>query len=90
MPEIVRLMYRNSKNKRARFKMIATLCIDNEGIHAIEHVSKHWVDFCKTNILTDETFVDKFINDFIDEFYENPMNSRYGLSHFDIYNLYSE
>ena len=90
MPEIIELMYKHPEKKRGRPKVIARLCVDMDGIHAIEHISKQWVSFCKKNIIDEDSNTDDFVNKFLDEFHEDPNNDNYWIHRYGIYSIYSE
>ena len=83
-------MYKHPETKKSRPKVIARLCVDVDGIHVIEHISKQWINFCKDNIMNKDSDTDDFVDKFLDEFHEDPNNDNYWLHHYGIYYIYSE
>jgi hypothetical protein len=90
MPEIIKLMYKHPKIKKSRHRVIASLCVDVDGIDVIEHVSKQWINFCKKNIMNEDSNTDNFVDKFLDEFHEDPNNDDYWIHRYGTYYIYSE
>jgi hypothetical protein len=90
---IINFMYRNPNNKKAREKIIGVWVAEASDNSRFIHLLNCWQKFCENNILDDDDEYGydeyEFIEKFMDEFFEDPLNSDFSFQGAVYYNLTS-
>lgn len=93
---IINFMYKDPDNKKAREEIIGVWIAEASHESRFQHLFECWQKFCENNkIVTDENGEydeddeDEFISKFMNELFDNPLNSDFNFQSATYYNLVS-
>ena len=82
-------MYKNPNDTNAKQRIIGVWIVQSSHDDRFSHLRDCWKDYCKKNLLEEDDDEESYIEQFMDEFLEDPSNEDFEFQEFQMYKLKS-